>query len=247
VLRRTARKTWRFFEEMLGPADHWLIPDNYQENRADVIAHRTSPTNIGLQLLATLSAFDFGYLSPVGILDRLEPTFDTLLRMPRYRGHFYNWYDTRTLALLPPAYISTVDSGNLAGYLLTLRSGLIELAEARPLIESSVLEGLEDHVDLLDEELGDAARGAAARWSQQLQEVRSALAERPSTVAEWRTLLAKLRGRLASLGVVLHRHPMSRRGPRKTRRGGPARSRRPATGSSAPPESWPGARPSSIA
>ncbi len=205
VLRRAARKTWRFFEEMLGPADHWLIPDNYQENRADVIAHRTSPTNIGLQLLATLSAFDFGYLSPVGVVDRLEPTFDTLLRMPRYRGHFYNWYDTRTLALLPPAYISTVDSGNLAGHLLTLRAGLIELAETRPIIESSALEGLEDAIDLLEEELGDAARGpVASRWSQQLQEVRSALTGRPSTIAEWRTLLGKLRERLASLGVLLH-------------------------------------------
>ena len=104
-------------------ADHWLIPDNYQEDRQDVIAHRTSPTNIGLQLLSTLAAYDFGYLSYAGMLDRLEPTFDTLLRMQRYRGHFYNWYDTRTLAPLVPAYISTVDSGNLAGYLLTLRSG----------------------------------------------------------------------------------------------------------------------------
>ena len=127
---RTARKTWRFFEELVGPADHWLIPDNYQENRRDLVAHRTSPTNIGLQLLSTLAAHDFGYLTLDRLLDRLEPTFDTLLRMQRYRGHFYNWYDTQTLAPLAPAYISTVDSGNLAGYLLTLRSGLIELTRA---------------------------------------------------------------------------------------------------------------------
>ncbi len=105
------------------------IPDNYQEDRQDVIAHRTSPTNIGLQLLSTLAACDFGYISYAGVLDRLEPTFDTLLRMQRYRGHFYNWYDTQTLAPLVPAYISTVDSGNLAGYLLTLRSGLASLAD----------------------------------------------------------------------------------------------------------------------
>ena len=70
------------------------MPDNYQENRREPIAHRTSPTNIGLQLLSTLAAYDFGYISFAGVLDRLEPTFDTLLRMPRYRGHFYNWYDT---------------------------------------------------------------------------------------------------------------------------------------------------------
>ena len=107
-------------------------PDNYQENRPELVAHRTSPTNIGLQLLATLSAHDFGYLTSAGVLDRLEPTFDTLLKMQRYRGHFYNWYDTRTLAPLAPAYISTVDSGNLAGYLLTLRFGLREIADDEP-------------------------------------------------------------------------------------------------------------------
>ncbi len=103
ALRRIARKTWRFFEELLTPADNWLIPDNYQENRADVIAHRTSPTNIGLQLLTVLAAHDFGYLSITDVVDRLEPTFDTLLRMQRYRGHFYNWYDTRTLVPLRAA------------------------------------------------------------------------------------------------------------------------------------------------
>ena len=79
--REVARRTWRFFEELVGPADHWLVPDNYQEDRQDVIAHRTSPTNIGLQLLSTLAARDFGYISYAGVLDRLEPTFDTLLRM----------------------------------------------------------------------------------------------------------------------------------------------------------------------
>ena len=100
AFREVARTTWRFFEDLVGPADHWLVPDNYQEDRQDVIAHRTSPTNIGLQLLSTLAAHDFGYLSFAGVLDRLEPTFDTLLRMQRYRGHFYNWYDTRTLAPL---------------------------------------------------------------------------------------------------------------------------------------------------
>ena len=128
-LREVARRTWRFFEELIGPADHWLVPDNYQEDRQELIAHRTSPTNIGLQLLSTLAACDFGYLSYAGALDRLEPTFDTLLRMQRYRGHFYNWYDTRSLAPLVPAYISTVDSGNLAGYLLDtpFGTGLIPL------------------------------------------------------------------------------------------------------------------------
>ena len=205
ALRRTARKTWRFFEDLLEPADNWLIPDNYQEGRADTIAHRTSPTNIGLQLLATLAAYDFGYLGATGVIDRLEPTFDTLLRMQRYRGHFYNWYDTRTLAALAPAYISTVDSGNLAGYLLTLRGGLTELTQSRPIVEASVLEGLQDVLDLFEECAGDVGRGApAARLRKHLRELRVTLAERPATVTAWRALLAQIRERLATLVVALH-------------------------------------------
>src|SRR6185503_18001185 len=121
-----------FFEDLLGPVDHWLVPDNYQEDREELVAHRTSPTNIGLQLIATLAAYDFGYLSFSGVVDRLEPTFATLLGLPRYRGHFYNWYDTRTLVPLVPAYVSTVDSGNLAGYLLTLRTGLYRTIDDAP-------------------------------------------------------------------------------------------------------------------
>jgi cyclic beta-1,2-glucan synthetase len=205
ALRRTARRTWRFFEELLGPADNWLIPDNYQENRADLIAHRTSPTNIGLQLLATLSAYDFGYLSTTGVLDRLEPTFDTLLRMHRYRGHFYNWYDTRTLAALHPAYISTVDSGNLAAYFLTLRAGLAELTEARPLIEPSALEGLDDMIDLLEASLAHAGKAPALdRLRKQTGELRASIAARPATLAAWRSLLIGVRDRLSSIAVLLH-------------------------------------------
>ena len=108
-----------------------------------------------------LGAYDFGYLGITGVIDRLEPTFDTLLRMQRYRGHFYNWYDTRTLAPLPPAYISTVDS-NLAGYFLTLGSGLTELIESRPLVDASVLEGLGDALDLFEAEIVHATGEARA-------------------------------------------------------------------------------------
>ena len=135
------------------PADNWLIPDNYQENRARrhrpshlADQHRPAAAGRARRLRLRLSQHHRR-------LDRLEPTFDTLLRMQRYRGHFYNWYDTRTLAPLPPAYISTVDSGNLAGYLLTLGSGLTELTESRPLVDASVLEGLGDVLDLFEAEI----------------------------------------------------------------------------------------------
>ncbi|HET7218794.1 MAG TPA: glucoamylase family protein [Vicinamibacterales bacterium] len=205
AFREVARKTWRFFEDLVGPADNWLIPDNYQEDRLDVIAHRTSPTNIGLQLLATLAAYDFGYLSFGGTLDRLEPTFDTLLKMQRYRGHFYNWYDTQTLAPLVPSYISTVDSGNFAGYLLTLRAGLLEIAEHGPIVGPSLLEGVEDAVNLFEAELDTLTHGRPSSGiRKELGSLRTHLARRPVTLLEWQRLLTQVEERLQAVSILLH-------------------------------------------
>ncbi len=142
-LRELARKTWAFFEDLMTPEDNWLPPDNLQQYPIPVIAHRTSPTNIGLSLLANLSARDFGYIMTTELLKRTTDTLSTMDKMDRYQGHFYNWYDTRTLKTLNPRYISTVDSGNLAGHLLTLKQGLIELRN-QPIIQHSVIEGLHD-------------------------------------------------------------------------------------------------------
>ena len=187
------------------PVGHHLIPDNYQEDRQDVIAHRTSPTNIGLQLLATVAAADLGYLSYCGVVDRLEPTFDTLLRMQRYRGHFYNWYDTRTLAPLVPAYISTVDSGNLAGYLLTLRSALTSLPETAPIIDGTVLEGLDDVLTLFEAEIDVLNRGRATTGlRKELGSLRTHLARRPGTLLEWRRLLTQVEERLQAVSILFH-------------------------------------------
>ena len=127
---RIARKTWGFFETFVGAEDRWLPPDNFQEEPRHQVAHRTSPTNQGLLLVATLAAEDFGYLTTGSLLERLEKTFETLDRLERHRGHFYNWYDTRTLEPLQPTYVSTVDSGNLVGCLLTLKQGLLEKMNA---------------------------------------------------------------------------------------------------------------------
>jgi cyclic beta-1,2-glucan synthetase len=208
ALRRTARRTWRYFDDCIGPADNWLVPDNVQENRSERIAHRTSPTNIGLQLLSALSARDFGYITTTDLLVRLERTFETLLKMPRYRGHFYNWYDTTTLAPLPPAYISTVDSGNLAGYLLTLRSGLAALAD-RPVIDATCLDGLRDMLDLCEEELARAADGEIASGSErsikrELGSLRTRLSDPPNTVAGWTARLTEIRSALSAVAVLLH-------------------------------------------
>jgi cyclic beta-1,2-glucan synthetase len=208
ALRSVARRTWRFFEDLLGPADHWLIPDNHQEDREDVIAHRTSPTNIGLQLLSTLAAGDFGYLSGSGVVDRLEPTFGTLLKLPRYRGHFYNWYDTRTLAPLVPSYVSTVDSGNLAGYLITLKYGLAGLMEREPLIDHRALDGIADALRLFEDALpagSDRGMSPAARvLTAEIAELRTTLSVRPETLGAWPALLDRISEQLATIGVTFH-------------------------------------------
>ncbi|MCC5838620.1 MAG: hypothetical protein JJT96_00735 [Opitutales bacterium] len=148
-LRGLARETWRYFEVFATEEENWLAPDNFQEIPTPGVATRTSPTNIGMGLLANLSATDFGYLSAGEFLDRTTRAFDSMDRLTRYRGHFYNWYDTRTLAPLPPPYISSVDSGNLAGSLLALRTGLLELKD-RPLFPATALDGLRDTLGRID-------------------------------------------------------------------------------------------------
>lgn len=147
-LRKIARKTWAFFERFVVAEDNWLPPDNYQESPGPVVAHRTSPTNIGMALLGNLAAYDFGFIPAGTLLERTTNTFGTLAKLERYRGHFFNWYDTQTLAPLPPRYISSVDSGNLAGHLLTLRMGLVTLPE-QPLISPQVFQGLSDTLGIL--------------------------------------------------------------------------------------------------
>ena len=151
-LRKTARKTWAFFENFVSKEDNWLPPDNYQEKPVERIAHRTSPTNIGLSLMANLAATDFGYNTHGQFLERTSNTLITMQRMQRYKGHFYNWYDTITLNPLPPNYVSTVDSGNLAGFLLTLRQGIISIPN-HPIIAAQLFEGLNDTFQILREEM----------------------------------------------------------------------------------------------
>ncbi|WP_341929180.1 GH36-type glycosyl hydrolase domain-containing protein [Methyloversatilis discipulorum] len=157
-LRGLARRTWAYFDNLVGSEDHGLPPDNYQEYRVAAIAHRTSPTNMGLALLANLSAWDFGYLCAGPMLERTASTLRTMSGLERYRGHFYNWYDTQTLLPMPPLYVSSVDSGNLAGHLLTLRAGLAAMAD-QPLLPVRLFAGLDDTAALLAEALDvDAAR-----------------------------------------------------------------------------------------
>ncbi len=149
-LRTSARRTWRFFADFVGPQDNWLPPDNFQQNPAPLIASRTSPTNIGMALLADLAAYDFGYLCAGEFLQRAGNTMATMEKLERYRGHFYNWYDTRTLQPLYPKYVSSVDSGNLLGSLLTLQAGLAELKD-QPVLSPNAFQGLQDTLRVLAE------------------------------------------------------------------------------------------------
>ncbi|MEW6981224.1 glucoamylase family protein [Colwelliaceae bacterium 6471] len=169
-LRRLARRTWLFFETFVGPSDHWLPPDNYQEDPHGTIAHRTSPTNIGMMLLSNLSAWDFGYLGPTEFTLRTMASMDTLFELEHYRGHIFNWYNTQTLATLSPRYVSTVDSGNLAAALLTLKQGCYQI-ENSAIFSSARWSGLMDTIALIEESLQhlDDVTSSAARVGEQGQ------------------------------------------------------------------------------
>lgn len=147
-LHIVSRKTWAFFETFVTAEDNWLPPDNFQIEPIRLLAHRTSPTNIGLALLANLSAYDFGYITLQQLLQRTEDTLQTMKKLERHRGHFYNWYDTISLQALAPRYISTVDNGNLIGHLLTLRQGLLNIRND-VIFDKRYLNGIKDTFSVL--------------------------------------------------------------------------------------------------
>ncbi len=197
-LRVLARRTWRFFETFVTSEDHHLAPDNFQQHPKGEVAHRTSPTNIGLQLLSCVTAYDLGYLTLDSLMSRTSGTLNTMVGLERFNGHFYNWYDTRTLRALPPNYISTVDSGNLAGDLLVLRIALLEVSEA-PLLGAQLLKGFVDTVDLAVQDLYAerdhlAPDDVAHRLREQLEEFRRdvELEDEPEDLGEWHSLLQRL-------------------------------------------------------
>ena len=187
-LRQTARKTWHYFETFVTAQENWLPPDNVQEVPVTTIASRTSPTNMGLALLANLAAHDFGYLSTGGLIQRIQNTLAAMKRLDRHRGHFYNWYDTRTLQPLMPLYVSSVDSGNLAGHLLTLGAGLRQLAD-EPVFSLAVFSGLLDTVGIWKRQAGS---------SRELVQIEAELSKNPRTLAEaFSTLQAVIKRALA--------------------------------------------------
>ncbi len=191
-LHRIARKTWRYFETFVNAQENWLPPDNFQEHPAPVIAARTSPTNMGLALLANLSACDFGYITVESLIERTQNSLSTLQRLERFRGHFYNWYDTRTLKPLPPLYVSTVDSGNLAGHLLTLSAGLVECADQK-ILGPQIFSGLRATIGVLRELAGD---------NRHVQQIDHELADPPDGLWERFALLNDLAYEAGALGAA---------------------------------------------
>ncbi|MEN9579592.1 MAG: hypothetical protein RJA70_2601, partial [Pseudomonadota bacterium] len=173
-LRLVALKTWRFFDRFVTSEDNWLPPDNYQHEPRGVVAHRTSPTNIGLYLLSVVAARDFAFITVSDVLTRLENTLATLARMERRSGHVLNWYDTTTLHPLEPQYVSTVDSGNLAAYLWTLREACRELSST-PLFDAATFQAALDALWLSVESQGPARTEPSSELPTELIEFEGAL------------------------------------------------------------------------
>jgi cyclic beta-1,2-glucan synthetase len=198
ILRLTARRTWRFFERFVTAADHMLPPDNFQETPAPALARRTSPTNLGLYLLSVVSARDFGWIGTGEAIARLEATLATMSSLPRFRGHFYNWYATSDLRPLDPQYVSSVDSGNLAGHLIALANACREWRDC-PLDITPRLAGVADAIALAREEaarLHDGRRTQTVTW-RQLDDALAGLAATARKPVIGRNDFAQLLSRLA--------------------------------------------------
>ncbi|MDI9245187.1 glucoamylase family protein [Marinobacter sp. CHS3-4] len=195
-LRRIARRTWYFFERFVGPEDHWLPPDHFQEDPKGVVAHRTSPTNIGLLLTGNLTAYDMGYIDAQELVIRSRNTLRSMDKLPRFRGHILNWCDTHHLSVLPPAYVSTVDSGNLLGCLVALKQGMISLG-AEKVWGFSHFEGLLDTVGVLEDTLGDSPpTGPRQGLAQELVQLRKIVMDARNNSAQWPSLIGLINQRL---------------------------------------------------
>ncbi len=151
-LRDTALCTWRFFDEFCSPSNHWLISDRLQQIPA-MLVERVSPTNLGLLLNSRLAAYDLGFITLPQVIQLTKATLSTATELERYRGHFYNWYDARTLKPEPPFFISSVDSGNLACSLLTTSQACTQMA-GQPLFSPQLWLGIKDRLRLLRQNAG---------------------------------------------------------------------------------------------
>lgn len=189
-LRCIGRKTWRFFDDFVGPQTHWLPPDNYQAALEVEVAMRTSPTNIGLWLLSALTAYDFKYISADDFIDRALATMKTLKELEHYEGHLLNWFDIQTVRPLYPRYVSTVDSGNFIACLWTLEEGIYQLLNS-PILPFSIIQGLTDTLDIA---LPEERKNLVVQ--KKLHEIKSIIQVRPTNILELITTLRLLRDKI---------------------------------------------------
>ncbi|HEX3859055.1 MAG TPA: glucoamylase family protein [Pseudolabrys sp.] len=206
TLRLVARRTWRFFEKFVTAEGNMLPPDNFQQEPKPVVANRTSPTNLGLYLLSIVAARDFGWLGVQDMVERLESTFAAMGKLERFRGHFFNWYDTNDLRPLEPKYVSSVDSGNLAGHLIALDNACREIAAA-PVVNPRWLSGLEDTLQLIRESL--QAGTANIKLSGDIEAFAAAIQKTPSTPLGTAGLLAKLAEQADSICALARERGLS--------------------------------------
>ena len=196
-LRQLSRKTWLFFETFVGPDDNWLPPDNYQEYPVSVLAHRTSPTNMGLSLLANLTAYDFGYILTGELIERTSKAFRTMDLLEKFQGHFFNWYDTQSMKPLNPLYVSSVDSGNLSGHLLTFSQGLLTLPY-QSINGPRLFEGIFDTLQILLEQTPKSIPDEIVRFRKLLNAI---LNEPPVTLDSLRKCIDELS--LSSAKIII--------------------------------------------
>ncbi len=208
-LRHTALKTWRFFRVFVGPEDNFLPPDNFQEDPKPVLAHRSSPTNMGLCLLSIATARDLGWLGLGETVQRLEAVLGSMVKLERYRGHFFNWYETRDMRVLEPRYVSTVDSGNLAGHLIALKR-ICHDYMASDMLPTAETEGLIDLINLVKESalalpvnLRVQAFGRA-HMLEALEALETLLAPVPADAEEWSARMAAWETRADAVVDVAH-------------------------------------------
>lgn len=182
LLHETARRMWRFFRTFATKENNWLCPDNYQVSKDARVTAKTSPTNIGLQLLSILTARDFGFETLSSFLDQTENVLYTVNVLPKWKGHLYNWYDIRTLGVLEPRYISTVDSGNFFGDLIALKNGLLEQMDT-PVLN----EGLLSHISRMAEKAG--LKGwrltGAGNITEELDRLHTAISQKTADGDSW--------------------------------------------------------------
>jgi cyclic beta-1,2-glucan synthetase len=197
-LRLIARRTWRYFGDLVGPETSWLPPDNYQVSHQNRLAMRTSPTNIGMWMVSALAARDFGYLTLDQLIQVLAHTMLTLRKLERFEGHLFNWYEIKSLKPLEPRYISSVDSGNLVAALWTLRQGLYEII-AQPVLDRHMPDGLLDTAEALRqaseaEDVDEAERQRVVRLIQKLQQAGPELPARLALLREMQGVAGALAG-----------------------------------------------------